>query len=335
MLASRDDRHPLPPAAINDGPPVTPRPGHRARAPWRQALGAAAHAARARGFGPALTSPRRSRTPRTRTSRTIRPPPCGALMRCTVARKGRRHPATPSAERCARWSGRGATFTRRGVAGGLEPAHDRLVLFARWITPARLFRRCDTLFCLASPVRSCGHTGSKRTAAGAPERAPTTSLTSVYATRAVLESVAVGASSPRRWPAPAAREVPIVELACPDRIGRCGCQVTVESNASSSAGPAAFDAADEEAFAGCGPTAGSSTSTPRTPTRQPARRGGPGKALQSATEIDQSSPTTRSWPAAAPSRRRTGPFKAGRRPGDGWLCTMIFNRVEGGRLIET
>ena len=43
----------------------------------------------------------------------------------------------------------GATFTEALGRRGLEPAFDRLVLFARWITPARLSRRYDARFFFA------------------------------------------------------------------------------------------------------------------------------------------------------------------------------------------
>jgi 8-oxo-dGTP pyrophosphatase MutT (NUDIX family) len=111
----------------------------------------------------------------------------------------------------------GATFTEALRRRGLEPAHDRLVLFARWITPARLSRRYDTRFFFARfPTGQLvrpqeGEVTDWRWIA--PELAlADPSLTLVYATRAVLESVAVGASSSALMAkARRLREVPLVE----------------------------------------------------------------------------------------------------------------------------
>jgi len=89
----------------------------------------------------------------------------------------------------------GMSFEAALRANRLRPAFDRLALFARWITPAQLRRRFDTRFYLARmPAGQTVHPQpgevtdwlwtSPREALANPE------LTLVYATRAVLETVA-------------------------------------------------------------------------------------------------------------------------------------------------
>ena len=78
---------------------------------------------------------------------------------------------------------------------GLEPAFDRLVLFARWITPAQLRRRFDARFFLARMPAGQAVRPQEGEVTDwlwiAPGRALTSpDITLVYATRAVLESVA-------------------------------------------------------------------------------------------------------------------------------------------------
>lgn len=90
---------------------------------------------------------------------------------------------------------RGSSFGEALSRAGLEPDFDALVLFARWVTPALLRRRFDARFYLARMP-----TGqSVRPQEGevvdwlwvSPGRALTDPrLNLVYATRAVLESVA-------------------------------------------------------------------------------------------------------------------------------------------------
>jgi 8-oxo-dGTP pyrophosphatase MutT (NUDIX family) len=99
----------------------------------------------------------------------------------------------------------------------LEPDFDGLVMFARWVTPARLRRRFDARFYLALMPEG----QSVRPQEGevtdwlwiSPERAlASPEITLVYATRAVLESVAGmrDAEALFAW-ARGLREIPAVE----------------------------------------------------------------------------------------------------------------------------
>ncbi len=91
----------------------------------------------------------------------------------------------------------GASFGAALREAGLEPAFDRLVMFARWVTPAQLRRRFDARFFLARlPAGQSVHPQEGEVADWmwiSPERALADSeVTLVYATRAVLESIATG-----------------------------------------------------------------------------------------------------------------------------------------------
>jgi 8-oxo-dGTP pyrophosphatase MutT (NUDIX family) len=96
----------------------------------------------------------------------------------------------------------GAPFDRALRELNLAPAFDRLVLFTRWVTPAQLRRRYDARFFLARlPAGQ-----SVRPQEGevtdwlwaTPERAlGDPALTLVYATRAIIESVATGEDASR------------------------------------------------------------------------------------------------------------------------------------------
>lgn len=111
----------------------------------------------------------------------------------------------------------GAPFEQAMRQLELEPAFDRLVMFARWVTPAQMRRRFDARFFLARlPAGQ-----SVRPQEGevtdwlwiSPEKAlESPEITLVYATRTVIESVATGddasavVARARRM-----REIPTVE----------------------------------------------------------------------------------------------------------------------------
>ena len=89
----------------------------------------------------------------------------------------------------------GASFGEALRALGLEPAFDELSIFARWITPAQLRRRFDTRFYVAAmPAGQAVHPQEGEVTDWlwiSPRRAlDTNEITLVYATRAILESVA-------------------------------------------------------------------------------------------------------------------------------------------------
>ncbi len=94
----------------------------------------------------------------------------------------------------------GATFAAALKQRGLEPAYDDLVLFARWVTPARLSRRYDARFYVARMPENQEVLPQEGEVVGwiwtSPEQALNDEqLTLVYATRSVLETVATGESA--------------------------------------------------------------------------------------------------------------------------------------------
>jgi 8-oxo-dGTP pyrophosphatase MutT (NUDIX family) len=89
----------------------------------------------------------------------------------------------------------GAAFSEAVQHAGLEPAFDQLVLYARWVTPAQLRRRFDTRFFLArAPDGQAVHPQEGEVTdwlwISAADALETPDITLVYATRAILESVA-------------------------------------------------------------------------------------------------------------------------------------------------
>jgi len=89
----------------------------------------------------------------------------------------------------------GSSFSRALPDLGLVPALDQLVLFARWITPAQLRRRYDTRFFLArmpdeQAVRPQEGEVTDWLWISPASALESPDVTLVYATRAVLESVA-------------------------------------------------------------------------------------------------------------------------------------------------
>ncbi|TMF35131.1 MAG: NUDIX domain-containing protein [Chloroflexi bacterium] len=134
-----------------------------------------------------------------------------------LARRGRSFARDVDGERLRATVAAGASFGEAMRSLALEPAFDRLQMFARWVTPAQLRRRFDARFYLARlPAGQAVHAQvgevadwlwiAPRTALRKPE------ITLVYATRAVLESVAETADV-RALFAQARRlkEIPIVE----------------------------------------------------------------------------------------------------------------------------
>ena len=100
---------------------------------------------------------------------------------------------------------------------GLEPSFDELVLFTRWVTPAQLRRRFDARFFLARlPGLQTIHPQEGEVTDWrwlSPRRAlEAADVTLVYATRAILESIADERDATKLFArARRVREVPIVE----------------------------------------------------------------------------------------------------------------------------
>jgi 8-oxo-dGTP pyrophosphatase MutT (NUDIX family) len=214
----------LPPGAINEGPPVTPRPSAtvllvRGSDPWELLLmrrpGGADFAPNAHVFPGGSVHAADSEAQDPIAAAAVRElfEEVGILL----ARKGGRLARDRDNEQVRSLLAEGKTFGHALESLGLEPAHDRLTLLTRWVTPAMISRRFDTRFFLAK--LPAGQT--VRAQEGevvdwlwiSPARAlnePEVSL--VYATRAVLESVAGEADAAALFArARRQREVPIVQ----------------------------------------------------------------------------------------------------------------------------
>jgi 8-oxo-dGTP pyrophosphatase MutT (NUDIX family) len=214
----------LPPGAINEGPPVTPRPSAtvllvRARDPWELLL---VHRPGGADFAPgAYVFP----------GGTVHADDMGwgdeirmAAVRevfeevgILLARQGSRFARQADSSRVRTIVGSGKTFGEALRELTLEPALDRLVLFARWVTPLQLRRRYDARFFLAhlpagQEVQSQEGEVTDWLWAAPPEALSNPDIMLVYATRAVLESVAPEPNVARLFShARKLKGVPIVE----------------------------------------------------------------------------------------------------------------------------
>ena len=111
----------------------------------------------------------------------------------------------------------GATFASAVHEMGLEPAFNELVMFARWITPARLRRRYDTRFFIArlpegQAVRPQEGEVTDWLWISPADALESPDITLVYATRTILESVADARDVQSLFErARKLREIPVVE----------------------------------------------------------------------------------------------------------------------------
>ena len=214
----------LPPGAINEGPPVTPRPSAtvllvRGRDPWELLLvhrpGGSDFAAGAYVFpGGTVHADDMGWGDEIR---------MGAVREVfeevgiLLARRGRRFARQAESDGVRSLVERGKSFGEALRELRLEPALDRLVMFARWVTPLQLRRRYDARFFLAQlpPGQDVRPQEGEVTdwLWTTPAKALTSpEITLVYATRTVLDSVATDKDAARLFSrARRLREVPIVE----------------------------------------------------------------------------------------------------------------------------
>lgn len=192
----------LPPGAINEGPPVTPRPSAtvlliRGRDPWELILvhrpGGSDFAAGAYVFpGGTVHADDMGWGDEIRVA-AVREvfEEVGILL----ARRGSSFARQPDSDAVRAIVEGGKSFGEAMRELRLEPALDHLVLFARWVTPVQLRRRFDARFYLAHlpPDQEVRPQEGEVTdwLWTTPANALTNSdITLVYATRTVLESVA-------------------------------------------------------------------------------------------------------------------------------------------------
>jgi 8-oxo-dGTP pyrophosphatase MutT (NUDIX family) len=214
----------LPPGAINQGPPVTPRPSAtvllvRGRQPWELLLvhrpGGADFFAGAYVF-PGGTS----HADDTGWGDEIRMAAIREMFEevgILLARRGRTLAREADCEQVRSAVDGGKKFGDALRELRLEPALDRLLMFARWVTPKPMRRRYDARFFLATlpPDQMVRPQDGEVTdfVWTTPERALSNpEITLVYATRSVLESVASDKDAEKLFSrARRLKEVPIVE----------------------------------------------------------------------------------------------------------------------------
>ena len=214
----------LPPGAINTGDPVEPRPSAtvlllRGSRPFELLLvrrpGGADFAPGAYVFpGGTVHADDRAAADEIK-SAAIRElfEEAGVLL----ARRGRSLAKASDCDEMRARLERHETFAFALAGVGLEPAFDRLILMARWVTPAVLSRRYDARFYLARMPSGQRVVPQDGEVTGwqwvTPERALSDpDITLVYATRSVLETIATGESATELFKrARGQREVPIVE----------------------------------------------------------------------------------------------------------------------------
>jgi 8-oxo-dGTP pyrophosphatase MutT (NUDIX family) len=188
----------VPPTAINEGEPVTPRPAAtvllvRDASPWELLLiqrpGGADFAPGAYVFpGGTVHEDDRAWDDEIR----------GAAVREVFEEVGILLARGATDAHCLRvreMLEAGSSFGRTLGELGLEPSLDELVMFARWITPAQLRRRYDTRFFIARMPEGQAVYPQEGEVTDwlwiSPASAlETPDITLVYATRAILESVA-------------------------------------------------------------------------------------------------------------------------------------------------
>jgi 8-oxo-dGTP pyrophosphatase MutT (NUDIX family) len=214
----------LPPGAINEGPPVTPRPSAtvllvRRRQPWELLL--VHRPGGADFFAGAYVFP----------GGTVHGDDMGygdeirmAAVRemfeevgILLARRGGAFAREADSEQLRSIVEGGKTFGEALRELRLEPAIDQLVMFARWVTPALMRRRYDARFFLAELPPDQVVTPQEGEVTDFVWTTPDGALsnpeiTLVYATRAVLESVAIDKDAEKLFSrARRLKEVPIVE----------------------------------------------------------------------------------------------------------------------------
>jgi 8-oxo-dGTP pyrophosphatase MutT (NUDIX family) len=214
----------LPPGAINEGPPVTPRPSAtvllvRGGDPWELCLvhrpGGSDFAAGAYVFpGGTVHADDMGWGDEIRMA-AVREvfEEVGILL----ARRGRSFVRQAECDEVRSIVEAGKSFGEALRELRLEPALDSLVMFARWVTPLQLRRRYDARFFLAQLPLGQDVRPQEGEVTDWLWTTPAHALTSpditlVYATRSVLESVAPEADSAKLFSrARRLKEIPMVE----------------------------------------------------------------------------------------------------------------------------